>query len=272
MKPSSVYLMENGDEAVRLEVKTDPDVVRRQAAWCGIKPGLRVLDVGCGSGKPASIFREMVEPGGTVVGIDYSPERVAYATNHYGQKPGIDFVIRDLTKPIEDLGQFDIIWVRFVLEYYRRESPEIVRNLCPLLKPGGCLCLIDLDYNSLNHYELSEPMASILPKLMATLDKEHNFDTYAGRKLYSYLYDQNFKNIEVEMMAHHLIYGKAREADVFNWLIKVGVIVEKMQGLFAEYPGGAEAFMQEFKRFFLDPRRFTYTPLIMCKGIRPPES
>ena len=269
MKPPPVYLMENGEEAVRLDVKTDPEVVRRQAAWCGIKPGMRVLDVGCGSGKPASIFREMVEPGGTVVGIDYSPERIAYATNHYGQKPGIDFVIRDLTKPIEDLGQFDIIWVRFVLEYYRRESPEIVRNLCPLLKPGGCLCLIDLDYNSLNHYELSVPMASILPKLMAALDEKHNFDTYAGRKLYSYLYDQDFENIEVELMAHHLIYGTARDADVFNWLTKVRVIVEKMEGLFAEYPGGAEEFLREFEHFFLDPRRFTYTPLILCKGTRP---
>jgi len=269
MKPPSVYLMENGEEAVRLDVKTDPDVVRRQAAWCGVKPGLRVLDVGCGSGKATSILREMVEPEGSVVGIDYSPERIAYATNHYGQKPGIDFVIRDLTKPIEHLGQFDIIWVRFVLEYYRTESSGIVQNLRSLLKPGGCLCLIDLDYNSLNHYELSAPMASILQKLMATLDEENNFDTYAGRKLYSYLYDQNFENIEVELMAHHLIYGTARDADIFNWLTKVRVIVEKMQGLFAEYPGGAEAFLQEFKRFFLDPRRFIYTPLIMCKGTRP---
>lgn len=269
MKPSPAYLMENGEEALRLDVKTDPEVVRRQAAWCGVKPGVRVLDVGCGSGRATSILRDLVDPGGAVVGVDYSHERIAYATNHYGQKPGIDFVIRDLTNPIDHLGQFDIIWVRFVLEYYRRESPAIVRNLRSLLKPGGCLCLIDLDYNSLNHYELSVSMTSILSKLMAALEEQHNFDTYAGRKLYSYLYDQDFENIEVELMAHHLIYGTARDADVFNWLTKVRVIVEKMEGLFTEYPGGAEEFLREFERFFLDPRRFTYTPLIMCKGTRP---
>jgi SAM-dependent methyltransferase len=269
MGPSPAYLMENGEEAIRLDVKTDPEAVRRQATWCGVKAGMRVLDLGCGSGKATSILRDMVEPGGSIVGIDYSPERIAYAANHFGDINGIDFIIHDLTNPIENIGQFDIIWVRFVLEYYRKESLDIVRNLRALLNPGGFLCLIDLDYNCLSHYELPPHMAAILPKLMAYLDEEHNFDTYAGRKLYSYLYDLNFENIEVELMAHHLIYGKAREADIFNWLTKVKVSVKKMEGLFVNYPGGSTSFLQEFKRFFLDPRRFTYTPLIMCKGRRP---
>jgi SAM-dependent methyltransferase len=269
MEQSTAYLMESGEEAIRLDIKTDSEAVRRQAAWCGVKPGLRVLDLGCGSGKATSILRDMVEPGGSVVGIDYSDERIAYAVNHFGSKKGIDFVLRDLTNPIEGIGQFDIIWVRFILEYYRKESPDIVRNLRELLKPGGFLCLIDLDYNCLSHYELPLHMANILPKLMACLDEEYNFDTYAGRKLYSYLYDLNFENIEVELMAHHLIYGEAREADIFNWLTKVKVSVKKLEALFADYPGGSTSFLQEFKRFFLDPRRFTYTPLILCKGTLP---
>jgi len=261
--------MENPEEAIRLDVKTDTDAVRRQAAWCGVKPGMRVLDLGCGSGKTASILLEMVEPGGMVVGIDYSPERIAYAKNHFGNNSGIDFMIHDLTTPITGIGQFDIVWLRFVLEYYRRESLSIVRNLQPLLKTDGFLCLIDLDYNCLSHYELPPHMADILPKLMAFLDEAFNFDTFAGRKLYSYLYDLNFQNIEVALMAHHLIYGKAKEADVFNWLTKVKVSVNKLKGLFADYPGGTDAFLREFEQFFLHPRRFTYTPLILCKGQRP---
>lgn len=261
--------MENPEEAIRLDVKTDADAVRRQADWCGIKSGMRVLDLGCGSGRTTSILKEMVEPGGNVVGIDYSPERIAYAENHFGNKPGIDFMIHDLTTPITGIGQFDMIWVRFVLEYYRRESLSIVKNLQPLLKSSGFLCLIDLDYNCLSHYELPPHMASILPRLMAFLDEEYNFDTFAGRKLYSYLYDLHFNNIEAALMAHHLIYGNAKDADVFNWLIKVKVSVNKLEGLFTDYPGGAASFLQEFEKFFRDPRRFTYTPLILCKGQRP---
>ncbi len=71
----SIYLMENLDEEARLEWKTDPGVVREQAAWCGMKPGCRVLDAGCGTGKTAGIFFDMVQGGGEVVGIDFSERR-----------------------------------------------------------------------------------------------------------------------------------------------------------------------------------------------------
>ena len=261
--------MENTEEHIRLDVKTDPEAVRKQAAWCGVKPGMRVLDAGCGPGKTSSVLREMVQPGGSVLGVDYSPERIAYAIKHYGDQEGIDFVLRDLREPLKDIGQFDIIWVRFVLEYYRTGSPSIVYNLETLLKPGGYLCLLDLDYNCLSHYELPTQISAILEKLMAYVDSKYDFDTYAGRKLYSYLYDQKFKNIEVELIAHHLIYGDARPADLFNWQKKIEVGADRINHLFVDYPGGYPAFTEDFKTFFLDPRRFTYTPLIMCKGARP---
>ena len=262
------YLMENEEEAIRLDVKTDPDAVRKQAVWCGVTSGLRVLDAGCGPGRTTAILREMVGPGGSAMGIDYSPERIAYAKKHYGER-GIDFILHDLRQPMPDVGMFDIIWVRFVLEYHRTHSSSIIRNLRTLLKPGGYLCLLDLDYNCLSHYELPPRISVLLPKLMAYLDDQYDFDTFAGRKLYSYLYDHHYENIALELMAHHLIYGEAREGDIFNWLKKVEVGADKIEHLFASYPGGYTAFAEEFKAFFLDPRRFTYTPLILCKGMRP---
>ncbi len=266
MEQKLSYFMENEEEAIRLELKTDEDAVRRQALWCGLKPGLRVLDVGCGPGKTTAILHGMVQPGGTAVGIDFSPQRITLARENYGQREGIDFFLGDLTSPPEELGQFDLVWVRFVLEYYRKESPAIVRNLIKLLRPGGYLCLLDLDYNCLSHYELPAGMGEILAKLMARLDEEHNFDTFAGRKLYSYLYDAGLEDIGMNLMPHHLIYGKLRDADLFNWVKKVEVNAERLKDLFAGYPGGYDAFFADFRMVILDPRRFTYTPLILCKG------
>lgn len=269
MKQSQEYLMENRDEIVRLNIKTDPDALRKQAHWCGIKPGSRVLDLGCGTGKTTSLLHELVQPAGSVVGVDYSAERIHYAKEHYGAEEGLEFFHHDLTEPCESIGQFDVIWVRFVLEYYRRESPVIVNNLKGLLKPGGFLCLIDLDYNCLSHYELPTALAEVLPKLIAALEDAYNFDAYAGRKLYSYLYDGKYENIEVELMAHHLIYGAARHEDIFNWIKKLEIAATRLSGFFNCYPGGYEVFFNDFKSFFSYPRRFTYTPLILCKGRRP---
>jgi len=39
--------------------------------------------------------------------------------------------------------------------------------------------------------------------------------------------------------------------------------------MFGGYPGGAAAFDRDFRAFFQDPRRFTYTPVVMAKGRRP---
>lgn len=272
MKQSQPYLMESDDETVRLNVKTNPAALCRQASWCGVKPGLRVLDLGCGAGMTSLLLNEMVQPAGNVIGVDYSAERINYAKQHYGDQAGLEFVLHDfadLTKLRDVIGQFDIIWVRFVLEYYRLESPAIVKDLKQLLKPGGYLCLIDLDYNCLSHYELPPALAEVIPILIAELEEVYNFDAYAGRKLYSYLYDGKYENIEVEMMAHHLIYGDTRNEDAFNWIKKVEVAAARLPGFFTCYAGGYEAFIADFRSFFLDPRRFTYTPLILCKGRRP---
>ncbi len=269
MTRSSHYLMESLEEAVRLELKTDPEVLRNQAMWCGLRPGLRVLDVGCGPGKTSSILHEMVQPSGQVVGVDFSEERIEYAKGHYGMKSGLEFRVRDFTAPLDGLGYFDLIWVRFVLEYHRAEGAKIVENLTRCLKPGGTLCLLDLDHNCLNHYELPAPMEKTLFELMGTLEEEHDFDPYAGRKLYAYLYDLNYEDIEVKLMAHHLIYGRLKEVDAFNWLKKVEVISTKAEAIFEGYPGGREQFFSDFIGFFDNPRRFTYTPLILCKGCKP---
>jgi len=261
--------MENLEEAFRLELKTDPDIIRKQALWCGLKPGLRVLDVGCGPGKITSILHEMVRPDGSVLGIDYSEERINYSKQHYGEKGGIDFQVHDPRKPLKNIGLFDLIWVRFFLEYNRIESPAIAGNLTACLKPGGYLCLMDLDHNCLNHYELPPRMEKILIELMGRLEERHNFDPFAGRKLYSYLYDLGYKEIQVELLAHHLFYAKMREEDIYNWIKKVEVTSEKAKDIFEKYPGGKAEFFEDFKKFFLDPRRFTYTPLILCKGMKP---
>ena len=146
------YLMENPEEIMRLEVKTEKETVIKQALWCGLKPGFRVLDVGCGPGKATSILHEIIQPGGTILGIDYSKERISYARDTYGQTSGMEFQVQDLRSSLDDIGQFDLIWVRFFLEYYSVEGFDIVKNLTGCLKQGGYLCLLDLDHNCLNHY------------------------------------------------------------------------------------------------------------------------
>jgi SAM-dependent methyltransferase len=261
----SEYLMESDEEAYRLDVKTDPEAVRKQAVWAGLKPGMSVADLGCGSGKTTSVLNDIVQPGGRAMGLDFSENRIDFAMRNYGERD-MEFKLLDIREPLEGLGQFDFIWVRFVLEYYLRDSFDIVRNIAASLKPGGILCLADLDHNCLSHYGLSPRLENTVAKAMDHLMESVDFDPYAGRKLYSYLYDLGFEDMDVRLEAHHLIFGALRESDSFNWLKKVEMLGTKMRFVFDEYEGGHEEFIKEFKEFFRSHRRFTYTPLITCRG------
>jgi ubiquinone/menaquinone biosynthesis C-methylase UbiE len=260
--------MESDEETIRLDIKTDGQIVECQALWAGIKAGMRVADLGYGSGKTSFHLHKLVQPNGQVVGVDISEDRINYAKKHYSRK-GIEYVCRDICDPLEDLGMFDFIWVRFVLEYYRSKSFDIVKNITRILKPGGIICLIDLDYNCLNHYGLSKRLKRTFYKLMKEMEKKFDFDPYVGIKLYSFLYDLNYQDIDVSLAPHHLIFGELNQIDEFNWRKKLEFAVKKIGYEFKEYKGGYEEFSKEFKQFFSDPRRFTYTPIISCRGRKP---
>lgn len=265
--PDQEYLMESEDEALRLDVKTDGKVLEEQALWAGIKPGMRVADVGCGSGKTTFLLERLIQPGGQIVGIDSSEKRLNYAKAHYSSA-NIQYACKDILMPLDDLGRFDFIWVRFLLEYFRSKSFDIVKNLSSILKPGGTLCLIDLDCNSLRFHGLDESIQNAVGAILSALEKNFNFDPYVGIKLYSYLYDLKFENINVNIMSHNLIFGAVKETDAFNWAQKVKLAAKSSGYPFEKYPGGFEGFFKAFKRSFDDPRRFTYTPMICCRGTK----
>ena len=178
-------------------------------------------------------------------------------------------MIRDVRNSLDDLGKFDFVWIRFLLEYYQSTSSEIVRHIDSILKPGGTMCLIDLDYNCLSHYGLSTKLEKAIKGILANLQDNHDFDPYAGRKLYSYLYDLSYYEIALRMDAHHLIYGDLSDIDKFNWYKKMEAAGNHSGYNFKEYCGSYKECLREFKEFFNNPRRLTYTPVFVCKGKKP---
>ncbi len=81
--------------------------------------GLRVLDIGCSSGRFAF---ELVEAGAArVIGIDVSPEVIAAAETHRAQSPAADrleFRVVDVTEPGATLPKVDLVTALGVIEYF----------------------------------------------------------------------------------------------------------------------------------------------------------
>ncbi|ORC34595.1 hypothetical protein B4O97_11615 [Marispirochaeta aestuarii] len=257
------YLMEHSGEGERLVRKTRAERVIQQARWAGLKPGMRVLDVGCGAGFTTSLLAEI---SGSAEGLDLSLERIESARKSY---PELSFHQRDIYQSLEGLGPYDFIWIRFFLEYHRRSSAEIIQRISGLLAERGILCVAELDHHSLNHYPMDERMQRTLSGLSEYLQKHADWDPYAGRKLYTHFYDAGFENIELRFDAHHLIYGKMESVQESDWLTKLNVAARKCGYPFDEYEGGFDEFLVDAENLLVNPRRFTYTPIIICRGIRP---
>jgi SAM-dependent methyltransferase len=261
------YFPENEDEINRLEGKTEKQAVLDQAFWAGLKPGMRILDVGCGPGVTTAILAEAAQPGGCAVGIDRSAERIAYANSKYAGA-NVEFVCRNFFHDLSDLGQFDFIWVRFVLEYFKEEAEQLVSQLVSALRPRGILFLGDLDQNCMLHHGIPERLEKNMLKVAEYQMRNNNFDPYAGRKLTSFLIKAGLTDIAADLRAHHLIYGTLSDFDRWNWWQKMEIGARRSGWTFDDYDNGYEGFVEEFHQFMVKPERFTYTPLILARGIK----
>ncbi|HEX2159616.1 MAG TPA: class I SAM-dependent methyltransferase [Actinomycetes bacterium] len=98
--------------------------------------GMRVLDLGSGTGDVAFVAAELVGPAGEVVGIDSSPEAVATAQARAQQRGlgNVRFVMGDIHEPAPG-GPFDVIVGRLVLMYVP-DPPVVLRTQAALLRPG----------------------------------------------------------------------------------------------------------------------------------------
>jgi hypothetical protein len=121
----------------------------------------------------------------------------------------------------------------------------------------------------MSHWGIPRRLEKTLFELMATLEQTADFDPYAGRKLYSYLYQLGYNEICVSVQAHHLIYGNLKDLDAYNWTKKIMEASKKVRFPFTDYEGGYEEFLSEFMQFFSDPGRFSYTPVISVRGQKP---
>jgi SAM-dependent methyltransferase len=91
------------DEVARLELQGSAlaPATRMIFAEAGIRPGMRVLDLGCGAGDGAFVAAGLVGPDGFVVGVDRSAEALARARLRAGQRglAQVRFVEGDLDDP-----------------------------------------------------------------------------------------------------------------------------------------------------------------------------
>jgi SAM-dependent methyltransferase len=111
----------------------------------GIVPGARVADVGCGPGALLPALAAEVGPTGRVTGVDGDPAAVAAARAYTADSDRVTVVEGRADATGLPSGWFDVVMVRHVLAHNGGREEAIVAHLGTLLRPGGCLYLVDVD-------------------------------------------------------------------------------------------------------------------------------
>ncbi|MBR9977557.1 MAG: methyltransferase domain-containing protein [Bacteroidetes bacterium] len=115
------------------------EVLKALCRRAGVKPGARVLDVGCATGFYSAIFSEL---GYDVTGIDISETAIRRAREFY---PGIRFEIQDATALPWAEDSFDFVFALGVSVANTRRMPALhdwLAHLRGVLATGGTLALL----------------------------------------------------------------------------------------------------------------------------------
>ncbi len=110
-----------------------------------LRPGMEVLDVGCG---PATITADLaatVAPGGRVLGIDRAADVVEAARSELGATPGLDLAAGDAYATGLPDAAFDVVHAHQVLQHLT-DPVRALGEWRRVLRPGGLLAVRDSDY------------------------------------------------------------------------------------------------------------------------------
>jgi len=131
------------DAGTRSHAESLVTMNRVVAARARLRPGMRVLDAGCGIGGPAMWLAE--EHAVTVVGVNMVEDQVDRARREAARRrlgDRVSFAVRDFSATGFDDGSFDVVWAQESV-CHARDKRAFLHEARRLLRPGGRLVLLD---------------------------------------------------------------------------------------------------------------------------------
>ena len=122
-------------------------------AAAGLRPGERVLDVGCGTGHSTRRAARAVAPG-EVLGVDLSEPllELARATSDEEKLGNVAYERADATVYPFPLDHYDVLLSRFGVMFFA-DPPATFAHLAGALRPGGRLAALVWQPRALNPWE-----------------------------------------------------------------------------------------------------------------------
>lgn len=158
------------------------DLTEHMLRLAGLERGMRVLDVGCGTGDVSFLAARLVGPQGTIIGVDKSSEAISVASqrSEAAGLTNVQFLTQDLSELALD-DPIDALIGRLVLMYFG-DPAVLLRRLAAFLKPGGIVAFQEMDMNAAT----SEPPCEVFEAAVQHINqtfRRAGIDVYTSLKL-----------------------------------------------------------------------------------------
>jgi ubiquinone/menaquinone biosynthesis C-methylase UbiE len=158
-----------------------------------LRPGLHLLDVGCGPGTIAVDLARRVAPG-RVVGMDRAPDVLEQARTHAGTEGvSIDLQAGDVYALEFPDASFDVVHAHQVLQHLS-DPVRALGEMRRVLRPGGLLAARDGDYACFSWAPL-DPLLGRWLDVYRAVARRNAGEPDAGRFLKGWALDAGFRDV-----------------------------------------------------------------------------
>ncbi len=260
------YLMESAAEGERLSRQARASVSRPRLLDAGLGPGMRVIDVGCGSGAVIPELLELVGDSGQVTGVDLSDARLDEARRLVGTDPRVTLARAALPATALPSDGWDFVWSQYVVEYFADPVPALA-ELVRLARPGGRVTVAEVDRAGLDFWPVPELVARGKGAFLAAL-AQTGFDIEAGRKVFHHFKRLGLGDVRVHASMLYLEAGRAEAHLVDDWALRFKVLAPVLERAF-ETPAAAARFCEAYLAMLEDEDTLKFGLVLTTSGTKP---
>jgi ubiquinone/menaquinone biosynthesis C-methylase UbiE len=213
IEPNAIYALgSNSAESARLQRQADELSPESEALLdrVGLRPGDRVIDVGCGPRGVLELLHERVSPGGRVVGLDADPIHVAMASE-FAANLGlseVEVVFADARHTGLQSGSFDLVHARMMLINVP-EPAEVLAEMVRMARPGGWVAGLEPDTEFSLCYP-PHPAFDRLSEIFTIAFSRNGADPHIGRRMGELYRQAGLGDVSVEARARVYPVGHSR--------------------------------------------------------------
>ena len=176
----------------------------------GIRPGMQCVDLGCGGGEVTFELARLVEPGGSVTGVDMDEVKLDLARQAAVERgvSNVEFVARNVSS-WDEPDAYDVVYSRFLLQHLS-EPVDLLRRMWAAVRSGGLMIVEDADFDGWCCHPPNDGF-DFFVRAYAEVIRRRGGDHATGRKLYHYFLEAGIPSPQVALVQSVFVSGESKE-------------------------------------------------------------